>query len=124
MHQVLAETGLTDKVRVTNAVKCLPIKNLPNGSEVRNCTRFLAPELEASPKAVLALGGVAHRAIISALGYRQAAYPFGHGAVHRLPNLTLIDSYHCSRYNTQTGRLTHSMFHEVVEISADIAHAR
>jgi uracil-DNA glycosylase len=75
---------------------------------------------------VLALGGVAHRAVISALGLRQVDHPFGHGVIHQLDQpsgqLTLVDSYHCSRYNTQTGRLTEDMFLEVVRQVRDIAN--
>ncbi|MGB5740296.1 MAG: uracil-DNA glycosylase, partial [Woeseia sp.] len=102
--------------RITNAVKCLPPDNKPVGAEVNTCNRFLANELNALPdNAVLfALGGIAHRAIIKAFGLRQADYKFGHAAEHPLPNgMLLLDSYHCSRYNTNTGRLTTDMFRAV-----------
>jgi len=99
--------------RITNAVKCLPPANRPTGDEVRTCNAFLQGELLAGhpPRLVLALGGVAHRAVARALGHRQADLPFVHGRVHRLrQGPWLLDSYHCSRYNTQTGRLTGEMF--------------
>jgi uracil-DNA glycosylase family 4 len=105
---------LTD-CRITNAVKCLPPDNKPVGAEVNNCNSFLANELGILPQGsvVLALGGIAHRAIIKALGRRQADYKFGHEALHELGDFRLLDSYHCSRYNTNTGRLTDAMFEAV-----------
>jgi len=102
--------------RITNAVKCLPPQNKPTGAEVRTCNDFLAAELEAlRPGAVvLALGAVAHGAVIRAFGLRPKDHPFGHGNEHDLPEgRILIDSYHCSRYNTQTKRLTPKMFKQV-----------
>ena len=102
--------------RITNAVKCLPPDNKPVGAEINTCNAFLAAELGgASPDAVvLALGGIAHRAIIRSVGLRQADFPFGHAALHELPgHFMLLDSYHCSRYNTNTGRLTADMFRDV-----------
>jgi len=102
--------------RITNAVKCLPPQNKPLGAEVNGCNGFLAAELEALEpgSVILALGSVAHRAVLKALGLKMAAYRFGHGAEHPLPNGSLLlDSYHCSRYNTQTRRLTTEMFHAV-----------
>lgn len=104
--------------RITNAVKCLPPQNKPLGEEVRECNRFLYNELLALPSnsIVLALGGIAHRAVISALGKRQVEHAFGHAAEHDLGDgRLLIDSYHCSRYNTQTKRLTPEMFNRVFE---------
>ena len=104
--------------RITNAVRCLPPENKPVGAEVKNCGRFLAEEIGTMPnlKAILALGTVAHGAILAALGVRRADFAFGHGALHQLPGgLLLADSYHCSRYNTNTGRLTEAMFHSVFE---------
>lgn len=103
--------------RITNAVRCLPPANKPVGSEVNNCNAYLGAELAALPDAavVLALGGVAHRAVLKAEGLRQSAHGFGHGAEHALAReRVLLDSYHCSRYNTQTGRLTTPMFERVV----------
>ncbi len=101
--------------RITNAVKCLPPDNKPVGAEVNTCNSFLASELETLPKGsvVLALGGIAHRAIIKALGRRQADYKFGHEVLHDVGHFMLLDSYHCSRYNTNTGRLTGAMFEAV-----------
>ncbi|WP_070988611.1 uracil-DNA glycosylase [Halofilum ochraceum] len=105
---------LTD-CRITNAVKCLPPGNKPTGAEVRECNGFLQAEIAMQPPSVLlALGRVAHDATLRALGLRQRDHVFGHAAVHRPEGLpVLIDSYHCSRYNTQTRRLTESMFHDV-----------
>ena len=98
--------------RITNAVKCLPPENKPVGAEINTCNAFLARELETLPEGsvVMALGGIAHRAIIKALGLRQVEYKFGHAALHDLGRFQLLDSYHCSRYNTNTGRLTETMF--------------
>ena len=102
--------------RITNAVKCLPPDNKPVGAEINTCNSYLANELRLLPKnsVMLALGGIAHRAIIRALSLRQADYPFGHAAEHELAEgLLLLDSYHCSRYNTNTRRLTDEMFRAV-----------
>jgi uracil-DNA glycosylase len=102
--------------RITNAVKCLPPENKPTTAEVRSCNAFLAVELGglAPGAVVLALGRVAHGAVLRALGLTQGSAPFAHGAEHVLPGRrTLLDSYHCSRYNTQTGRLTEPMFASV-----------
>jgi uracil-DNA glycosylase family 4 len=104
--------------RITNAVRCVPPQNKPMPSEVRSCNRYLAQELAALPgnAAILALGSVAHAGVLMALGLRQAQYRFAHAAHHVLPEgKWLIDSYHCSRYNTQTGRLTEAMFGAVFE---------
>jgi uracil-DNA glycosylase family 4 len=106
---------LTD-CRITNAVKCLPPENKPEPAEIRTCNHYLAAELKASPdvRVILALGLVAHKAVLMALGLRQSALVFGHGARHILPEgRVLIDSYHCSRYNTQTRRLTSADFQDV-----------
>lgn len=106
---------LTD-ARITNAVKCLPPDNKPVGAEINTCNAYLANELATLPDdaVVLALGGIAHRAIIKALELRQADFRFAHAAEHRLPgHFLLLDSYHCSRYNTNTGRLTPDMFRQV-----------
>ncbi len=102
--------------RITNAVKCLPPDNKPEPAEVKLCNGYLKEELEALDEgtAVLALGQVAHGAVLTALALRKAEYPFGHGAEHALPHRRrLFDSYHCSRYNTQTKRLTGAMFETV-----------
>lgn len=102
--------------RITNAVKCLPPQNKPNGDEIMQCNSYLRAELQALQKGtvILALGTVAHHAVLRALGLRAASHPFTHGREHVLPGgLHLMDSYHCSRYNTQTRRLTETMFREV-----------
>jgi uracil-DNA glycosylase family 4 len=101
--------------RITNAVKCLPPANKPVGAEINTCNTFLRNELDALPAdaVIVALGGIAHRAVIRALSLRQADYRFGHEALHDLGSLRLLDSYHCSRYNTNTGRLTPAMFNAV-----------
>jgi len=102
--------------RITNAVKCLPPDNKPIGAEINTCNTFIANELRTLQEGslVLALGGIAHRAIIKALGLRQVDYTFGHAAEHQVDErFMLLDSYHCSRYNTQTRRLTEKMFHDV-----------
>ncbi len=103
--------------RITNAVKCLPPDNKPVGAEINTCNRFLANELDtlAPGSVVLALGGIAHRAVVKARGLRQADYKFAHAADHDLGSFSLLDSYHCSRYNTNTGRLTPAMFDDVFE---------
>jgi len=104
--------------RVTNAVKCLPPQNKPRPDEVRSCNRYLAAEIAAArPRAVLALGVIAHRAVLQACGLRPSRHQFAHGAQHALSassGMRLFDSYHCSRYNTQTKRLTTPMFEAVL----------
>ncbi len=101
--------------RITNAVKCLPPDNKPVGAEINTCNRYLENELKLLPRGavVMALGGIAHRAIIKARQLRQADFKFGHAALHELGEFRLLDSYHCSRYNTNTGRLTEAMFDEI-----------
>lgn len=109
--------GLRD-CRVTNAVRCVPPGNLPVPKEIQACNGFLTAELQSMPRlrGVLALGGVAHAAVLRAHGLRASHVPFKHGALHVLPNrLTLADSYHVSRLNTNTGRLTAAMFEAVVQ---------
>lgn len=104
--------------RITNSVKCVPPENKPTPMEIRTCNRYLAAELARMPTGgvVLALGSIAHSATLKALGLKLSEYVFGHGAVHALPSgHTLLDSYHCSRYNTQTRRLTEAMFVEIFE---------
>lgn len=103
--------------RIANAVRCLPPENKPIPAEFTNCRPFLQAELAVMPKleAIVALGKGAHDQVLRALTVRPAgAYPFIHGRLHRLPTgITLADSYHCSRYNTNTRRLTTEMFHAV-----------
>ena len=103
--------------RISNAVKCVPPENKPTPEEIRICNRFLAEELASLPKlkVILALGSIAHDAVLVGMGQRKSAAKFAHGARHDLPRgLSLYDSYHCSRYNTNTGRLTAEMFRDVV----------
>ena len=110
--------------RITNAVKCLPPQNKPTTMEVSTCNSFLATELDALPSGgvLLALGGIAHRAILRAFGRKLSSLDFGHGRVHDLADgVTLVDSYHCSRYNTQTRRLTPEMFRDAVARAKAIA---
>ena len=102
--------------RITNAVKCLPPGNKPLPDEVRRCNRYLVEELEMLPSdaVVVALGVIAHGAVLRATGQRASRFRFAHGAEHRLTGgLKLLDSYHCSRLNTNTGRLTAAMFGSV-----------
>jgi uracil-DNA glycosylase family 4 len=113
-----ARDGLKLKnCRITNAVKCLPPANKPLPAEIATCNLYLATELtKLTPGSVLlALGTVAHEAALKAFKLKKKDYKFAHGAQHKLPNgLHLLDSYHCSRYNTQTKRLTAEMFDKVV----------
>jgi uracil-DNA glycosylase family 4 len=101
--------------RITNAVKCLPPQNKPVASEINTCNSWLSAELKALPDdhVIIALGSIAHKAVIMGSGLKQADYKFAHGAEHSLDRGVLIDSYHCSRYNTQTRRLTTEMFDAV-----------
>lgn len=112
-----ADDGLTlTDCRITNAVRCVPPENKPIGAEVKACAPFLLDEVKSMPnlKVMLALGGLAHGAILTVLGIRKAAFKFAHQAMHTLPDgPVLANSYHCSRYNTNTGRLTEAMFEDV-----------
>lgn len=104
--------------RITNAVRCVPPENKPTGPEINACQPFLKAQFENMPnlKTVLSLGLVSHNAVLKASGEKLSAFKFAHGAEHHLSSgLVLIDSYHCSRYNTNTGRLTEAMFHDVFE---------
>jgi len=109
--------------RITNAVRCVPPENKPTTSEVAACGAFLKAEVKAleNLKIILSLGRVSHEAVLKALAVRSRDAPFAHGAIHKLGEgkPTLIDSYHCSRYNTQTGRLTPAMFRQVVGQAVD-----
>jgi uracil-DNA glycosylase family 4 len=103
--------------RITNAVRCVPPENKPTPSEITGCRSFLIAELARLPrlKAIMALGAIAHASVLAALGEKLSRRPFRHGLAHDLANgLVLADSYHCSRYNTNTGRLTTEMFEGVV----------
>ena len=116
-ESVAADDGLKLKqCRISNAVKCLPPANKPTGAEISTCNAYLAQELAGlrQDTVVLALGGIAHNAVLKALGLKLKDYPFGHEKFYSLPmGLVLATSYHCSRYNTQTRRLTEPMFHAV-----------
>jgi len=112
-------------VLIANAVRCVPPQNKPTGDEIRTCRPFLEASIAVhAPRAFLALGRIAHESLLSALGEKRAAYPFGHGAEHRLTSgAVLFDSYHCSRYNTNTGVLTTAMFEDVVGRAAKLVGA-
>lgn len=102
--------------RITNSVKCVPPQNKPTPAEIRSCNKYLAAELAGAQRTtvLLALGSIAHNATLRALRLKPSDYPFAHAAEYTLPaGRTLIDSYHCSRYNTQTRRLTEEMFDAV-----------
>ncbi|MGH1378637.1 MAG: uracil-DNA glycosylase [Alphaproteobacteria bacterium] len=102
--------------RITNAVKCVPPQNKVTGDEINTCLQFLKTEMATMPnlKIIMSLGLVSHNAVLKATGHKQSAFKFSHNATHDLGNgLTLIDSYHCSRYNTNTKRLTTEMFENV-----------
>jgi len=110
-------------VRISNAVKCLPPQNKPETSEIIECNRFIKHEIEHLPSGcnLLALGKIAHDAVLRAYGLKMSALKFAHAASHPLPDgRTLTDSYHCSRYNTQTRRLTPEMFHSVLKQAAGL----
>lgn len=108
--------------RVTNAVRCVPPENKPIGEEIATCRSFLTEEISAMPnlKVILSLGGISHKSVLAALRQKQSAFPFVHGAAYDIShptagkNLTLANSYHCSRYNINTGRLTQEMFDNVL----------
>jgi uracil-DNA glycosylase family 4 len=103
--------------RIVNAVRCVPPENKPIGAEIANCRPFLADELATLPniKALVLLGRIAHDSVLRTLKIRAAEAPFGHGAEHQAGSVRLFDSYHCSRYNTNTGRLTEKMFRAVFQ---------
>jgi uracil-DNA glycosylase family 4 len=131
LYRTLHEVGFADRpqsvarddglrlsdVRITNAVKCVPPANKPTPAEIRSCNGFLVRELSEhrQVRVVLALGRIAHDAVLDALALRRGSAAFGHGREHPLPGgRILVDSYHCSRYNTQTRRLTPEMFRAVL----------
>ncbi|MEJ7667512.1 MAG: uracil-DNA glycosylase [Casimicrobiaceae bacterium] len=125
-HGATRDDGLTLlDCRITNAVKCLPPQNKPVPQEVATCNNFLAADLSRVPAhgVILALGRIAHAATLRALERKPSGHPFAHGAEHALEEgRMLIDSYHCSRYNTNTGRLTPAMFRAVFDrISAHLS---
>lgn len=100
---------------ITNAVRCVPPQNKPISEEINNCNNFLKKTIKINKnlKVIIALGLIAHKSIISALNLKQKLYKFKHGNKHKIDNLILIDSYHCSRYNTNTGRLNQEMFEKI-----------
>jgi uracil-DNA glycosylase family 4 len=109
--------------RITNAVKCLPPQNKPLLDEVKQCNHYLRAEIDGlpAPAVILALGKLAHDAVLRVLGLRLSAYKFAHGGIHTVTgDLYLIDSYHCSRYNTQTRRLTPEMFGQVFQLTKEV----
>lgn len=106
---------------ITNAVRCVPPQNKPTTEEILTCRPFLINQIEQMQsknlRILLSLGKISHDTVLKTFGLKLSAYPFAHKAVHKLPNgLTLVDSYHCSRYNVNTGRLTEEMFLEVFEL--------
>lgn len=133
LYQTLFEFGFSNRAesrskndelsltgcRITNAVKCLPPENKPTTQEMWTCNEYLKAEIGQSHDQliILALGSIAHRSVLKALGLKQSLFPFGHGNEYELPNSkkVLIDTYHCSRYNTQTKRLTQAMFRQVFQ---------
>jgi uracil-DNA glycosylase family 4 len=102
--------------RITNAVRCVPPENKPTGAEIAACRMFLTNTIATMPRlrVVLALGRIAHDSVVTSLGLRPSAAPFAHGRLHAIGGLSLHDSYHCSRQNTNTGRLTAEMFGAVL----------
>ncbi len=110
------DDGLTlHDCRITNAVRCVPPQNKPTPAEITICRAFLIPTIDTMPKlrAIVALGRIAHESVVRGLGAKLSAMPFAHGARHQAGRLALYDSYHCSRYNTNTGVLTREMFRHV-----------
>jgi uracil-DNA glycosylase family 4 len=110
------DDGLTlHDCRITNAVRCVPPQNKPTPAEITVCRAFLTPTIDTMPKlrAIVALGRIAHESVVRGLGAKLSAMPFAHGARHQAGRLALYDSYHCSRYNTNTRRLTTAMFEAV-----------
>ena len=123
-----ADDGLTLKgVLITNAVRCVPPANKPTAAEITTCRKYLTARIASlgQLRVIIALGRIAHDSTLSALGLRRAAFPFGHALAHDIGGgVTLIDSYHCSRYNTNTGRLTAEMFEAVfAEAAARLGQA-
>ena len=119
-----ADDGFTlVHIRIANAVRCVPPQNKPESSEINTCRRFLISELETLPAVtvILALGKIAHDSTLKTLGARIAAHPFKHGGVYEIGRFKLISSYHCSRYNTNTGVLTTPMFEQVVADAKKLA---
>jgi uracil-DNA glycosylase len=125
VYQARPDDGMTlVDCRISNAVRCVPPQNKPVPAEINTCRQFLAMTIATMPRlrAIVALGRIAHETTLKVLGVRSAAAPFGHGAMHPAGNATLYDSYHCSRYNTNTRVLTPEMFRSVfAKVRADLA---
>jgi uracil-DNA glycosylase family 4 len=125
VYQARPDDGMTlIDCRISNAVRCVPPQNKPLPAEIANCRQFLQATFEAMPRlsAIVALGRIAHETTVKALGLRASTVPFAHGAIHEAGRLRLYDSYHCSRYNTNTGVLTPKMFRSVfAKVRADLA---
>lgn len=120
VYQKHKDDGLTlHDVRITNAVRCVPPQNKPTPQEMKNCLGYLQTEIAAlkNLRAIVTLGQIAHQSVLKVAGARQSDYKFAHGAQHDLTiqdrHITLFNSYHCSRYNTNTGRLSESMFEDI-----------
>ncbi len=113
--------------RITNSVKCVPPQNKVTGDEIKACGTYLIEEIKNMPnlKLVLTLGSVAHNAVLGVLGYKKAAFKFAHGSIHKLDkhNLIMLNSYHTSRYNINTGVLTYQMFDDIVKKACEIIKA-
>ena len=124
VYQARPDDGLVlVDCRISNAVRCVPPQNKPLPLEINTCRQFLVAAIATAPRlrAIVALGRVAHDSTLKALGIRSAAAPFGHGAIHQAGALKLYDSYHCSRYNTNTRVLTPEMFRSVfAKVRADL----
>ena len=114
-EQKVKDSLILDNCRITNAVRCLPPKNKPTGSEIKKCAPFLISEMETMKnlKVILALGVLAHGAILTAIKKPKSSYKFAHNTLHHVDNFIIANSYHCSRYNMNTRRLTEDMFHDV-----------
>lgn len=117
-YQARADDGFQLRnARISNAVRCVPPENKPTPQEAATCNPFLVSEIAAMPnlKVILSLGLTSHQAVLKTLKQKQSAFKFGHGATHAIGAITLLDSYHTSRYNVQTGRLTEAMFDEIMQ---------
>lgn len=115
-YEARPDDGLTMvNARISNSVRCVPPENKPTTMEIKTCNDFLKAEIAAMPKlrTLVSLGRIAHDAAIVALGGKRSDFAFGHGCMHTVGGVTLFNSYHCSRYNTNTGVLTPKMFHDV-----------
>jgi uracil-DNA glycosylase len=121
-YQARPDDGLTlVDARISNAVRCVPPENKPTPQEINTCRDYLAATLADMPRLaiIVSLGRIAHGSVVRALGVRPATTPFGHGAFHRVGNLQMLDSYHCSRYNTNTGVLTPAMFEAIFKTARE-----